>query len=55
MHEGREITLDMHLKRGGGFDPASIFRLYFHYDTARARVIVGHFPTHLTNRKTHSG
>lgn len=55
LHEGREITLDMHLKRGAGFDPASIFRLYFCYDAARSRVIVGHLPTHLTNRKTHAG
>lgn len=55
LYQGREIVLDMHLKRGAGFDPATIFRLYFCYDAAESRVIVGHLPTHLTNRKTHSG
>lgn len=54
-HEGREVKLDMHLKKGAGFDPAVIFRLYFHYDADAATVIVGHLPTHLTNRTTHSG
>lgn len=55
LHDGREVVLDMHLKRGAGFDPATIFRLYFCYDAAQSRVIVGHLPSHLTNRKTHSG
>lgn len=54
-YEGRNIWLDDHLKKGVGFDPAVIFRLYFHYDEATAKVVVGHLPTHLTNRITHSG
>ena len=54
-YEGRDIWLDDHLKKGAGLDPAVIFRLYFHYDETTAKVIVGHFPTHLTNRITHSG
>ncbi len=54
-YEGRSIWLDDHLKKGAGFDPAVIFRLYFHYDEATAKVVVGHLPTHLTNRITHSG
>lgn len=54
-YDGREIVLDQHLKWGAGFDPTVIFRLYFHYDEATTKVVVGHFPTHLTNRITHSG
>ena len=54
-YEGRDIWLDQHLKAGAGFDPAAIFRLYFWYDTDAAKVVVGHLPTHLTNRTTHSG
>lgn len=54
-HEGRDIWLDQHLKAGVGFDPATIFRLYFWYDADAAKVVVGHLPTHLTNRTTHSG
>jgi hypothetical protein len=53
--DGSEIKLDMHVKRSVGFDSASIFRLYFHYDEDNSRVIIGHMPTHLTNRITHSG
>lgn len=49
------VTLDRHLKKGVGFDPAAVFRLYFYYDDANAKVLVGHLPTHLTNRITHSG
>lgn len=52
---GKEIKLDLHLKRGVGFDPATVFRLYFWYDTASERVVVGHLPGHLTNRITHTG
>lgn len=54
-YEGNDILLDQHLKSGVGFDPAAIFRLYFWYDKDAAKVVVGHMPTHLTNRTTHSG
>ncbi len=54
-YDGKEITLDRHLKRGVGFGGEHQFRLYFHYDEAAAKVIVGHMPTHLTNRLTHNG
>lgn len=53
-YDGRTIMLDDHLKWGKGFDPAVIFRLYFYYDEDTAKVIIGHLPTHLTNRITHS-
>lgn len=52
-YEGRVITLDMHLKRGAGFDPEDVFRLYFFYDEDNGKVVIGHFPSHLVNSKTH--
>jgi hypothetical protein len=54
-YDGRTIWLDDHLKWGKGFDPATLFRLYFHYDEPTEKVVIGHLPTHLTNRITHSG
>jgi hypothetical protein len=54
-YNGTSIILDDHLKKGVGFDASVIFRLYFYYDEANAKVVVGHLPTHLTNRTTHSG
>lgn len=54
LYDGREITLNMHLKKGVGFDPSTVFRLYFYYDEANEKVIIGHLTTHLTNRLTHS-
>lgn len=54
-YEGRQITLDRHLKSGVGFGGDYQFRLYFHYDDDANKVVVGHMPTHLTNRLTHQG
>lgn len=54
-YEGETIKLDLHVKRGVGFDGSTLFRLYFFYDEERSKVVVGHFPTHLTNRISHSG
>jgi hypothetical protein len=54
-YEGREITLDRHLKKGVGFGGDHQFRLYFFYDEVAAKVVIGHMPTHLTNRLTHNG
>ena len=53
-HKGRSVTLDRHLTDRNG-DPASLFRLYFYYDPVAEEVLVGHMPTHLTNRLTHQG
>lgn len=52
MFEGRQIQLDMHLKRRNGFDEHTLLRVYFAYCEDTQRVIVGHMPTHLVNRKT---
>jgi hypothetical protein len=55
LHDGREVTLDRHLKRGVGFGGEFQFRLYFWYDDVAQQVLVGHMPTHLTNRLSHNG
>lgn len=55
LYEGKEVTLDRHLKRGVGFGGDFQFRLYFYYDDKAEKVVVGHMPTHLTNRLTHNG
>ncbi len=54
-YDGSEVTLDRHLKRGVGFGGEFQFRLYFYYDDKAEKVLVGHMPTHLTNRLTHNG
>jgi len=38
-----------------GFGGEFQFRLYFYYDDKAEKVLVGHMPTHLTNRLTHNG
>lgn len=55
LYDGKTVTLDRHLKRGIGFGGEHQFRLYFYYDQEQAKVLVGHFPTHLTNRLSHNG
>ncbi len=52
-YDDREVTLDRHLKRGVGFGADHQFRLYFYYDENAGKVLVGHMPTHLTNRLSH--
>ena len=55
MYEGREVTTDRHLKSGVGFGGDIQFRLYFYYDDAAEKVVIGHLPTHLSNRLSHNG
>jgi hypothetical protein len=52
-YSGTTITLDQHVKGGDRVDPTRLFRLYFWYDQEQGQVVIGHFPTHLTNRLTH--
>jgi hypothetical protein len=54
-YNGSEITLDLHAKRYNGMDPTKIFRLYFAWDEASKKVIIGSLPGHLLNRTTHAG
>ena len=55
MYNGKIVTLDRHLKRGVGFGGEYQFRLYFYYDREQAKVLIGHLPSHLTNRLSHNG
>jgi hypothetical protein len=43
---------DQHLKRGGGTDPRSMFRIYFNWHEEDGIIIVGHLPSHLYNNMT---
>lgn len=46
--DGRKLMLDMHLKnRGPGHDPKKCFRLYYTWDDASRKVLVGHLPGHM--------
>jgi hypothetical protein len=45
-------VLDLHLKRGTSRDAAKCLRLYFFWDPAGERVVVGHLPGHLTTSFT---
>jgi len=54
LYEGKTIWLEDHLKCGVGFDPATLFRLYYHYHEDSGKVIVGHLTTHLPNSLTHT-
>ncbi len=51
-HEGERFFLDRHLRRGGTRDPRRCFRLYYTYDAATERIVVGHLPSHLENSLT---
>lgn len=43
---------DQHLKSGGGADPKSMFRVYYHWHPADGVVLIGHLPGHLDNNLT---
>jgi hypothetical protein len=47
-YEKTRRTLDLHLKRGASRDPTKCLRIYFFYDEATERVVIGHLPSHLT-------
>lgn len=54
LYEGKTILMNEYLKSGSGFDPATLFCLYFHYHEASGKVIVGHLTSHLPNSLTHT-
>ena len=47
--DGRRRFMDMHLTRGGGHDQRYCMRIYWFWDEAGERAIVGHLPSHLPN------
>lgn len=50
---GRErFFLNMHLSRGNSKEERHCLRIYYAWDEDKNRVVVGHLPSHLTNRYT---
>lgn len=50
--EGKRHLLEMHMGKGGGFEPRYCLRVYFCFDEDSERVLVGHMPSHLPNSLT---
>ena len=51
--EGRRLTLDRHLKNNAGTrDPRRCLRIYFAWDDAAQRVVIGHLPGHMKTLDT---
>lgn len=48
----RQVELDQHLQGASSRDEARTFRVYFHVDTERQVIVVGHLPSHLPNSLT---
>lgn len=51
-YRGQRRWCDLHLRRGGGTDPRSMFRIYVHWDEDEGVLLVGHMPSHLDNNMT---
>lgn len=52
VHRGERRWCDLHLKRGGGTDPRSMFRIYVGWVEEEGVLVVGHLPSHLDNNLT---
>ncbi len=48
-HNGRRRQLELHLLRGGGRDERYCLRVYFFWDEATRKAVVGWLPSHLDN------
>ncbi|SFG76442.1 hypothetical protein [Methylobacterium gossipiicola] len=46
------LWCDQHLKKGGGTDPRTMFRIYFCWNREKGVIVIGHLPTHLDNNMT---
>jgi hypothetical protein len=51
-YQGRKRELDLHLKGSNSRDGRLGFRMYYFWDNETSRVVVGHFPGHLSNEWT---
>lgn len=51
-YRGQKRWCDLHLRRGGGTDPRSMFRIYLYWDDDEGVVVIGHMPSHLDNNMT---
>ncbi|WP_150126480.1 hypothetical protein [Burkholderia cenocepacia] len=45
----RRVFLDQHLLKGGGREPRYCMRIYFFFDDASGRCVIGSLPHHLAN------
>lgn len=50
--EGRSYTMTHHVAGSSSRDPTKALRIYVSIDEERRAIVVGHLPTHLTNRQT---
>lgn len=50
--EGRSYTMSHHVAGSSSRDPTKAMRIYVAVDEERRMIVVGHLPTHLTNRQT---
>ena len=41
-----------HIKYGGGYEPRSMFRIYYYWHAEDGMLLIGHMPTHLDNMRT---
>lgn len=51
-YEGEKRVLNDHIKFGNGYDNANQIRIYYFWDTARQRFVIGKMPSHLRNNLT---
>jgi hypothetical protein len=53
MYKGKRRLCERHLKyRANDWNPTTSFRIYFFWDEATQKVVIGHMPTHLDNWKS---
>ena len=50
--DGRTVEMTLHVQGSSTRDPLRCIRVYFHPDDTTRQIVVGHLPTHLTNRLT---
>ena len=46
-YEGQRVDISRHIKLGRAYDQRYTLRLYFHWDEARAKIVVHHAGEHL--------
>lgn len=51
-YKGRPHWMERHFKYRTGYDPTSMFRIYYIWDEEEQVIVVGHMPSHLDNKKT---
>lgn len=52
VYEGREISIEPHVKRGRVEGASNFIRVYYCYDVKTSRIVIGHVGSHLDNYTT---